>query len=121
MRKNVIIVLITLLFVPIFGYSAFGGGAFGPAQTFHTLSTDTEFIIQEVDASGNSVYMQHIIINSSGLMIDVTLSSFQSADFLKVDEVCKTQKLFTNHILVIPYSVINTSDSGRYLMLPALA
>ena len=121
MRKNVIIVLTTLLFVPIFGHSAFGGGAFGPAQTFHTLSTDTEFIIQEVDASGNSVYMQHIIINSSGLMIDVTLSSYQSADFLKVDEVCKTQKLFTNHILVIPYSVINTSDSGRYLMLPALA
>ena len=90
--------------VPLFGYSAFGGGAFGPAQTFHTLDTDTEFIIQESDASGNNVYMQHILINDSGLMIDVTVSSYQSADFLKVDEVCKTQKLFTNHVLVIPYS-----------------
>tara|TARA_Y100000590_G_scaffold184407_1_gene210156 strand:+ start:3660 stop:5108 length:1449 start_codon:yes stop_codon:yes gene_type:complete len=107
--------------VPLFGHSVFGGGAFGPAQTFHTLDTDTEFIIQEDNASENSVYMQHILINGSGLMIDVTVSSYQSADFLKVDEVCKTQKLFTNHILVIPYSTINTSELGRYLMLPALA
>ena len=55
MRKNVLIVLIIFAFVPIFGNAAFGGGAFGPAQTFHKLSTDTEFIIQEVDADGNSV------------------------------------------------------------------
>jgi len=64
--------------------------------------------------------MQHILINDSGLMIDVTISSYQSADFLKIDQVCKTQTLFTNHILVVPYSIINTADFGRYLMLPAL-
>ena len=108
-------------FIPLLGTSALGGGAFGPAQTFHTLDTDTEFIIQEVDAEGNSVFMQHILINGSGMMIDVIVSSYHSAEFLKIDQVCKTQTLFTNHILVIPYSIIDTSDSGRYLMLPALA
>ena len=100
--------------------SAFGGGAFGPAQTFHTLTTDTEYIIQEIDNAGNIVFMQHILINDSGKIIDVTVSSYQSAQYQQVDEVCKTQKLFTNHILVIPYTTINTSDLGRYLMLPAL-
>ena len=64
--------------------------------------------------------MQHILINDSGKIIDVTVSSYQSAQYQQVDEVCKTQKLFTNHILVIPYTTINTSDLGRYLMLPAL-
>ena len=100
--------------------SAFGGGAFGPAQTFHTLTTDTEYIIQEIDDAENIVFMQHILINDSGKIIDVTVSSYQSAQYQQVDEVCKTQKLFTNHILVIPYTTINTSDLGRYLMLPAL-
>ena len=101
--------------------SAFGGGAFGPAQTFHTLTTDTEYVIQEFDDSGNIVYMQHILINDSGSMIDVAVSSYESAQFQKINNVCETNQLFTNHILVIPYSVINTSDIGRYLMLPALA
>ena len=99
---------------------AFGGGAFGPAQTFHTLTTDTEFIIQEFNTNGNSVHMQHILFNDSGKIIDVTVSSYESAQYQKVDHVCKTEKLFTNHILVIPYSVIDISEFGRYLMLPAL-
>ena len=107
--------------VPLFGISAFGGGAFGPAQTFHTLSSDTEYVIQEIDDSGNIVYMQHILVNDSGTLIDVKVSSYESAHFQKIDDVCETNQLFTNHILVIPYSVINTSDIGRYLMLPALA
>jgi len=107
--------------VPLFATSAFGGGAFGPAQTFHTLSTDTEYVIQDINDSGNIVYMQHILINDSGYIIDVTVSSYESAQFQKIDDVCETNQLFTNHILVIPYSVINTSDIGRYLMLPTLA
>ena len=65
--------------------------------------------------------MQHILFNDSGSIIDVTVSSLQSAQYQQIDEVCKTQKLFTNHILVIPFSTINTSDIGRYIMLPALA
>ena len=106
--------------MPLLDNHAFGGGAFGPAQTFHTLTTDTEFIIQKFDTNGNSVHMQHILFNDSGKIIDVTVSSYESAQYQKIDQVCKTEKLFTNHILVIPYSVIDISEFGRYLMLPAL-
>ena len=106
--------------MPLLDNHAFGGGAFGPAQTFHTLTTDTEFIIQEFDTNGNSVHMQHILFNDSGKIIDVTVSSYESAQYQKIDQVCKSEKLFTNHILVIPYSVIDISEFGRYLMLPAL-
>ena len=95
--------------------SAFGGGAFGPAQTFHTLTTDTEYIIQEIDDAENIVFMQHILINDSGKIIDVTVSSYQSAQYQQVDEVCKTQKLFTNHILVIPSHPSNSLHYYQYL------
>ena len=121
MKKILYTILILFAFVPVFATSAFGGGGFGPAQTFHTVTTDTEYIIQEIDESGNIVFMQHILFNDSGSIIDVTVSSYQSAQYQQIDEVCKTQKLFTNHILVIPFSTINTSDIGRYIMLPALA
>ena len=64
--------------------------------------------------------MQHILFNDSGMVIDVTVSNYESAQYQKIVQVCDTEKLFTNHILVIPYSIINTSELGRYLMLPAL-
>ena len=41
--------------------------------------------------------------------------------FSKIDQVCEPQKLFTNHILVIPYQPVPLSELGRYVMLPALA
>ena len=110
MKKILYTILILFAFVPVFATSAFGGGGGGPAQTFHTVTTDTEYIIQEIDESGNIVFMQHILFNDSGSIIDVTVSSYQSAQYQQIDEVCKTQKLFTNHILVIPFSTINTSD-----------
>ena len=88
----------------------------------NTLTLTTGYQNPELQPdSGNIVYMQHILINDSGSIIDVTVSSYESAHFQKIDDVCETNQLFTNHILVIPYSVINTSDIGRYLMLPALA
>ena len=74
-----------------------------------------------MDENGNTVSMQHILANDYGIPMDITVSSFKSADFQKIDEVCEPQKLFTNHILVIPYQPVPLSELGRYVMLPALA
>ena len=106
---------------PIFGSMAFGGGGFVSPQSNQVFGIDSGLIIQEVDENGNSVFMQHVLTNNFGIQVDVTISSFQSVDFLKIDETCKTFTLFTNHILVIPYSPVPLSDLGRYVMLPALA
>ena len=74
-----------------------------------------------MDENGNTVFMQHILANDYGIPMDITVSSYQSADFQKIDQVCEPQKLFTNHILVIPYQPVPLSELGRYVMLPALA
>ena len=107
--------------IPLFGISAFGGGGFGAPQPSQILSINSGFIIQEMDENGNTVFMQHILANDYGIPMDITVSSFQSADFQKIDQVCEPQKLFTNHILVIPYQPVPLSELGRYVMLPALA
>ena len=107
--------------IPLFGISAFGGGGFGAPQPSQILSINSGFIIQEMDENGNTVFMQHILANDYGIPMDITVSSFKSADFQKIDEVCEPQKLFTNHILVIPYQPVPLSELGRYVMLPALA
>jgi len=107
--------------IPLFGSAAFAGGGFVSPQSDQVFGIDSGLIIQEVDENGNSVFMQHVLTNDFGIQVDVTISSFQSVDFLKIDETCKTHTLFTNHILVIPYSPVPLSELGRYVMLPALA
>jgi len=114
--------LILLLgIIPFFGSNAFAGGGFVSPQSSQVFGIDSGLIIQEIDEKGNSVFMQHVLTNNYGIQVDVTISSFQSANFLKIDETCKTLTLFTNHILVIPYSPVPISELGRYVMLPALA
>ena len=121
MKKFVGVCVLLLGITPIFGSMAFGGGGFVSPQSSQVFGIDSGLIIQEVDENGNSVFMQHVLTNNYGIQVDVTISSFQSVDFLKIDETCKTLTLFTNHILVIPYSPVPLSDLGRYVMLPALA
>ena len=82
--------------IPLFGISAFGGGGFGAPQPSQILSINSGFIIQEMDENGNTVFMQHILANDYGIPMDITVSSYQSADFQKIDQVCEPQKLFTN-------------------------
>ncbi|MDC4231924.1 MAG: hypothetical protein M8319_06325 [Nitrosopumilus sp.] len=106
--------------IPLFGLSAFGGGGFVAAKSPEVLTTDSGFIIQSINEDENSVFMQHILINDSGTPVNVSVSSYASANFLKIDETCKSLTLFTNHVLVIPYSPVKISDLGRYVMLPAL-
>ena len=106
--------------IPLFGLPAFAGGGFVAAKTLEVLTTDSGFIIQSVNEAENSVFMQHVLINDSGTPVNVSVSSYASANFLKIDETCKPQTLFTNHILVIPYSPVKIADLGRYVMLPAL-
>ena len=106
--------------IPLFGLSAFGGGGFVAAKSPEVLTTDSGFIIQSINEDENSVFMQHVLINDSGTPVNISVSSYASANFLKIDETCKSQTLFTNHVLVIPYSPIPISDLGRYVMLPAL-
>ena len=106
--------------IPLFGLPAFAGGGFVAAKTPEVLTTDSGFIIQSVNEAENSVFMQHVLINDSGTPVNVSVSSYASANFLKIDETCKPQTLFTNHILVIPYSPVQIADLGRYVMLPAL-
>ena len=106
--------------IPFFGSPVFAGGGFVSPQSNHVFGINSGLIIQEVDENGNSVFMQHVLENNYGIPVDVTVSSFESADFLKIDQTCKTLTLFTNHILVIPYSSVPLSDLGRYVMLPAL-
>ena len=120
MKKYVGVCILLLGLIPFFGTTAFGGGGFVSPQSNHVFGINSGLIIQEIDENGNSVYMQHVLENNYGIPIDVTVSSFQSVDFLKIDETCKTLTLFTNHILVIPYSAVPLSDLGRYVMLPAL-
>ena len=121
MQKFVGVCIFLLGLIPIFGFTAFGGGGFVSPQSNQVFGIDSGLIIQEVDENGNSVFMQHVLTNDFGIQVDVTISSFQSVDFLKIDETCKTHTLFTNHILVIPYSPVPLSELGRYVMLPALA
>ena len=109
-----------LWLIPLFGLPAFAGGGFVAAKTPEVLTTDSGFIIQSVNEAENSVFMQHVLINDSGTPVNVSVSSYASANFLKIDETCKPQTLFTNHILVIPYSPVQIADLGRYVMLPAL-
>ena len=106
--------------MPLFALSAFGGGGFGSAISFEVLKSDSGFIIQQLDETRNTVFLQHVLTNDSGTPVNVSVSSFQSVEFQKVDETCKPITLFTNHILVIPYSPVQISDLGRYVMLPAL-
>ena len=106
--------------IPLFGLPAFAGGGFVAAKTPEVLTTDSGFIIQSVNEAENSVFMQHVLINDSGTPVNVSVSSYASANFLKIDETCKPQTLFTIHILVIPYSPVKIADLGRYVMLPAL-
>ena len=106
--------------IPLFGLPAFAGGGFVAAKTPEVLTTDSGFIIQSVNEAENSVFMQHVLINDSGTPVNVSVSSYAGANFLKIDETCKPQTLFTNHILVIPYSPVQIADLGRYVMLPAL-
>jgi len=113
--------ILLLGLIPFFGTEVFAGGGFVSPQSKQVFGIDSGLIISEVDENGNSVFMQHVLTNDFGIQVDVTVSSFQSVDFLKIDETCKTLTLFTNHILVIPYSPIPLSDLGRYVMLPALA
>ena len=119
MRK-LLYIFIILGIIPLFGLSAFGGGGFVAAKSTEVLTTDSGFIIQSINEDENSVFMQHILINDSGIPVDVSVSSYASANFLKIDETCKSLTLFTNHVLVIPYSPVQISDLGRYVMLPAL-
>jgi hypothetical protein len=121
LKKYVVVFVLLLGIIPFFGTIAFGGGGFVSPQSNNVFGINSGLIIQEVDENGNSVFMQHVIENNYGIPVDVTVSSFQSVDFLKIDETCKTLTLFTNHILVIPYSPVPLSDLGRYVMLPALA
>ena len=107
--------------IPLFGISVFAGGGFGAPQPSQVLTINSGFIIQEMDKNGNTVFMQHVLANDYGIPMDITVSSFKSADFQQIDEVCEPQKLFTNHILVIPYQAVPLSELGRYVMLPALA
>ena len=119
MRK-LFYLFIILGLIPLFGLPAFAGGGFVAAKTPEVLTTDSGFIIQSVNEAENSVFMQHVLINDSGTPVNVSVSSYASANFLKIDETCKPQTLFTNHILVIPYSPVQIADLGRYVMLPAL-
>ena len=119
MRKSFYLFII-LGIIPLFGLSAFAGGGFVAAKTPEVLTTDSSFIIQSINEDENSVFMQHVLINDSGTPVNISVSSYTGANFLKIDETCKPQTLFTNHILVIPYSPIKTADLGRYVMLPAL-
>ena len=119
MRKSFYLFIILGL-IPLFGLPAFAGGGFVAAKTPEVLTTDSGFIIQSVNEAENSVFMQHVLINDSGTPVNVSVSSYASANFLKIDETCKPQTLFTNHILVIPYSPVQIADLGRYVMLPAL-
>ena len=64
--------------------------------------------------------MQHVLTNDHGIPIDITVSSYHSTDFLKIDETCEPLTLFTNHILVIPYYPVPISELGRYVMLATL-
>ena len=121
MQKYIGICILLLGIIPLFGSAAFAGGGFVSPQSDQVFGIDSGLIIQEVDENGNSVFMQHVLTNDFGIQVDVTISSFQSVDFLKIDETCKTHTLFTNHILVIPYSPVPLSELGRYVMLPALA
>ena len=121
MQKYADVCIILLGIIPFFGSAAFAGGGFVSPQSSQVFGIDSALIIQEVDENGNSVFMQHVLTNDFGIPVDVTISSFESVDFLKIDETCKTHTLFTNHILVIPYSPVALSDLGRYVMLPALA
>ncbi len=121
MKKSAGVCILLLGIIPFFGTAAFGGGGFVSPQSNHVFGINSGLIIQEVDENGNSVFMQHVLENNYGIPVDVTVSSFQSVDFLKIDETCKTLTLFTNHILVIPYSAVPLSELGRYVMLPALA
>ena len=121
MRKTLGIFILFLAIIPFFGFSAFGGGGFVAPQSFKVLGVDSGLIIQEIGENGNSVYMQHVLTNDHGIAIDITVSSYHSTDFLKIDETCEPLTLFTNHILVIPYYPVPISELGRYVMLPALA
>ena len=121
MQKYVGVCILLLGIIPFFGSAAFAGGGFVSPQSNQVFGIDSGLIIQEVDETGNSVFMQHVLTNDFGIQVDVTISSFQSVDFLKIDETCKTHTLFTNHILVIPYAPVPISELGRYVMLPALA
>ena len=121
MQKYVGVCILLLGITPFFGSTVFAGGGFVSPQSDQVFGIDSGLIIQEVDENGNSVFMQHVLTNDFGIQVDVTISSFQSVDFLKIDETCKTHTLFTNHILVIPYSPVPLSELGRYVMLPALA
>ncbi|MDC0241364.1 hypothetical protein OAK66_02915 [Candidatus Nitrosopelagicus sp.] len=120
MRKISGTFILLLGIMPLFALSAFGGGGFGSAISFEVLKSDSGFIIQQLDETGNTVFLQHVLTNDSGTPVNVSVSSFQSVEFQKVDETCKPITLFTNHILVIPYSPVQISDLGRYVMLPAL-
>ena len=95
MKKFVGVCVLLLGITPIFGSMAFGGGGFVSPQSSQVFGIDSGLIIQEVDENGNSVFMQHVLTNNYGIQVDVTISSFQSVDFLKIDETCKTHTLFT--------------------------
>ena len=120
MRKILGISILFLGLIPFFAFSAFGGGGFVSPQS-DVLKSDSGFIIQSTDENGNTVFMQHVLANDFGTPVNVSVSSFQSAEFQKIDETCPPFTLFTNHVLVIPYSPVKISDLGRYVMLPALA
>ena len=119
MRK-LLYLFIILGLIPLFGIPVFAGGGFVAAKTPEVLTIDSGFIIQSVNEDENSVFMQHVLINDSGTPVNISVSSYTGANFLKIDETCKPQTLFTNHILVIPYSPVQIADLGRYVMLPAL-
>ena len=121
MRKTLGFFILFLGIIPFFGFSAFGGGGMGAPLSFEVLAVDSGLIIQEIDKNGNSVFMQHVLTNDYGIAIDVTVSSYNSTHFPKIDETCESMTLFTNHILVIPYHPVPISELGRYVMLPALA
>ena len=37
-----------------------------------------------MDENGNTVFMQHVLANDYGIPMDITVSSYQSADFQKI-------------------------------------
>jgi len=119
-RKILGISILFLGLIPFFAFSAYGGGGFVSPQS-DVLKSNSGFIIQSTDENGNTVFMQHVLANDFGTPVNVSVSSFQSAEFQKIDETCPPFTLFTNHVLVIPYSPVKISDLGRYVMLPALA
>ena len=42
-----------------------------------------------MDENGNTVFMQHVLANDYGIPMDITVSSFKSADFQQIYEVCE--------------------------------